>query len=71
MAVLFACGSYVASWSEQAGDPALHVAGILGQRSAKDPGGNMEGKEVRLGVNAPALFSVVSARGLKPRRRRW
>lgn len=60
MAVLFACGSYVASCSEQAGNPALRVAGILGRHSPKDPGGNMEGKEVRFGVNASVLFSVVS-----------
>jgi len=59
MAVLFAAGSYLASWSEQAGNPALRVAGILAEHSLKDPGGNMEGKEVRFGVNASALFSVV------------
>jgi K+-transporting ATPase ATPase A chain len=60
MAVLFVGGSYVASRSEQTGNPALHAAGISGRHGPKDLGGNMEGKEVRFGVNASALFSVVS-----------
>jgi K+-transporting ATPase ATPase A chain len=50
MLFLFGCGSVIASWSEQGGNPALpSVAGA-----------NMEGKEVRFGSTASALFSVVS-----------
>jgi K+-transporting ATPase ATPase A chain len=52
MAVFLVCGSCIANWSEQAGNPTLHGAGV--------PAGNMEGKEVRFGTAASALFSVVS-----------
>jgi K+-transporting ATPase ATPase A chain len=50
MMILFASGSILANWSEQRGNPALHLGA----------GGNMEGKEVRFGIPASALFSVVS-----------
>jgi len=52
MAIFFICGCCVAAWNEQSGNPALHHAGV--------PGANMEGKEVRFGPVASALFSVVS-----------
>ena len=51
MLLLFAGGSLISTASEQQGNPALHRLGISG--------GNMEGKEVRFGVAASALFSVV------------
>jgi len=60
MAVFFVCGSCIAIWSEQAGNPALDNAGVFGRHIAGDAGGNMEGKEVRFGIPASALFSVVS-----------
>jgi K+-transporting ATPase ATPase A chain len=60
MLVLFAGGCVIASWSEQKGNPALRASGIDGRPGVGDPGGNMEGKEVRFGVGASALFSVVS-----------
>ena len=60
MAIFFFCGSCVAAWSERVGNPALDHAGALGARSAGEPRGNMEGKEVRFGIPASALFSVVS-----------
>jgi potassium-transporting ATPase potassium-binding subunit len=52
MAIFFVGGCCIAAWCEQSGNPALHQAGI--------PGANMEGKEVRFGAPASALFSVVS-----------
>ena len=60
MMLLFLAGSCVVSWSEQKGNPALSAAGIDGQTSAANPGGNMEGKEVRFGIGGSALFSAVS-----------
>jgi K+-transporting ATPase ATPase A chain len=42
----------VTYWQEAAGNPVLHGLGVLG--------GNMEGKEVRFGIAASALFSVVT-----------
>jgi K+-transporting ATPase ATPase A chain len=52
MLVLFLAGTTVAYWQEAAGNPVLHHLGV--------PGGNMEGKEVRFGIAASALFSVVT-----------
>lgn len=52
MAVLFVAGVTVTYWQEAAGNPVLHQLGVAG--------GNMEGKEVRFGIAASALFSVVT-----------
>ena len=52
MLVLFFLGTVVTYWQEAAGNPVLHGLGIAG--------GNMEGKEVRFGIAASALFSVVT-----------
>ena len=54
MGVLFLAGVGVAYWAEAAGNPALHRA------RASIRGGNMEGKEVRFGIAASALFAVVT-----------
>lgn len=60
MLILFLGGSWFAVWSEQAGTPALRSVGIAQAASGSNPGGNMEGKEVRFGIAGAALFSVVS-----------
>ncbi|GGY94359.1 potassium-transporting ATPase subunit KdpA [Novosphingobium colocasiae] len=52
MMVLFLTGAGIAYWQEAAGNPVLHNLGVAG--------GNMEGKEVRFGIAASALFSVVT-----------
>jgi K+-transporting ATPase ATPase A chain len=52
MGVLFIAGVTVTYWQEAAGNPALHQLGVVG--------GNMEGKEVRFGIAASALFAVVT-----------
>lgn len=52
MMILFLAGTTVTYWAEAAGNPALHQLGVAG--------GNMEGKEVRFGIAASALFSVVT-----------
>ena len=54
MLVLFCAGAVIANWSERSGNPQLAALG-----SDARPG-NLEGKEVRFGVGASALFSVVS-----------
>ncbi len=45
---------------EQKGTPALAQAGIEMQPTAGQPGGNMEGKEVRFGITESALFGVIT-----------
>src|SRR3546814_52149 len=52
MGVLFLAGAAIAYWQEAAGNPLLHQLGVAG--------GNMEGKEVRFGIAASALFAVVT-----------
>ncbi len=52
MTLLFLAGVTVTYWQEAAGNPVLHALGT--------GGGNMEGKEVRFGIAASALFSVVT-----------
>lgn len=52
MGVLFVAGVAVAYWAEANGNPAFAAFGI--------DGGNMEGKEVRFGIAASALFAVVT-----------
>ncbi len=52
MVILFLAGVTVTYWQEAAGNPVLHNLGVAG--------GNMEGKEVRFGIAASALFSVVT-----------
>ncbi len=52
MMVLFVAGAGITYSQEAAGNPILHQLGVAG--------GNMEGKELRFGVAASALFSVVT-----------
>jgi K+-transporting ATPase ATPase A chain len=58
MAVLFLCGVTTAYWAEARGNPLLH--GVDQQATALQPGGNMEGKEVRFGIANSALFATVT-----------
>ncbi|MFT4265975.1 MAG: potassium-transporting ATPase subunit KdpA [Xenophilus sp.] len=54
MTLLFAAAVVVATWAEAAGNPLLTALGV-------DPSmGNMEGKELRFGIDASALFAVVT-----------
>ncbi|MCL4271439.1 MAG: potassium-transporting ATPase subunit KdpA [Anaerolineales bacterium] len=50
----------VAIWSEQSGNPMLAKLGIDQAQSATNPGGNMEGKEVRFGIVNSALWATVT-----------
>jgi K+-transporting ATPase ATPase A chain len=52
MGVLFITGVIVAYWAEANGTTGLNALGLTG--------GNMEGKEVRFGIVASALFAVIT-----------
>lgn len=52
MVVLFLMGVTLTYWAEAGGNPFHHALGVVG--------GNMEGKEVRFGIAATALFAVVT-----------
>jgi K+-transporting ATPase ATPase A chain len=60
MSVLFLLGVFVVYPSEQAGNPILAKAGIETHATATQPGGNMEGKEVRFGIVNSSLFTVIT-----------
>ncbi|MBV8512580.1 MAG: potassium-transporting ATPase subunit KdpA [Xanthobacteraceae bacterium] len=47
-------------WAEQAGTASLTQAGIETTATATQPGGNMEGKEVRFGIAQSGLFNTVT-----------
>ena len=58
MAVLFLAGVLVAYAAESRGNPLL--AGVQTQTTDAQPGGSMEGKEVRFGIVNSALFATVT-----------
>src|SRR5580698_872556 len=58
MAFLFLAGVTTTYWAEARGNPLL--AGTDQQVGALQPGGNMEGKEVRFGIANSALFATVT-----------
>src|ERR1700691_5753354 len=58
MVILFMAGCVVAYWAEARGNPLL--AGADQRVTALQPGGNMEGKEVRFGIANSALFATAT-----------
>jgi len=60
MLILFVTLLSVAAWNEQRGNPQLAGLGVDQTASATQSGGNMEGKETRLGIAASALFATVT-----------
>ncbi len=57
---MFLAGVFVCYHFEQAGNPMLSKLGLESSASAGQPGGNMEGKEVRFGIANSALFATVT-----------
>ncbi|HMF92734.1 MAG TPA: potassium-transporting ATPase subunit KdpA [Vicinamibacterales bacterium] len=60
MAAMFLVGVFIAYAAEQAGNPTLASLGVQSAPSEMQSGGNMEGKETRLGIPASALFATVT-----------
>jgi K+-transporting ATPase ATPase A chain len=60
MSVLFLAGTVILYATEQAGNPILSKLGLESTATASQPGGNMEGKEVRFGIAATAIFATVT-----------
>jgi K+-transporting ATPase ATPase A chain len=58
MAALFLCGVTAAYWAEAKGNPLLQ--GVDQHATALQPGGNMEGKEVRFGIANSAMFATIT-----------
>ncbi len=58
--VMFLVGAFVAYGFEQSGNPNLARLGLQTAATAGQPGGNMEGKEVRFGIAGSTLFATVT-----------
>jgi K+-transporting ATPase ATPase A chain len=58
--VMFFAGTLVAYHAEQGGNPILSRLGVQSAATVGQPGGNMEGKEVRFGIANSALFATVT-----------
>ncbi len=60
MTIIFVALLSVAVWSEQGGNPAFTSMGIDQTQTNINPGGNMEGKEVRFGIVNSTLWATVT-----------
>ncbi|CAN7680971.1 potassium-transporting ATPase subunit KdpA [Variovorax sp. LjRoot84] len=60
MTVMFVLAVVAVIPAEQAGNPLLPPLGVDQTASALQAGGNMEGKEVRFGIAASALFAAIT-----------
>jgi K+-transporting ATPase ATPase A chain len=58
--LMFLAGVFVIYSQEQAGNPILTRMGVEKSPAATQPGGNMEGKELRFGHPASALFATMT-----------
>jgi potassium-transporting ATPase potassium-binding subunit len=60
MTIVFATLLSVAVWSERSGNPMFAAMGIDQIQTEVNPGGNMEGKEVRFGIANSALWATAT-----------
>jgi len=60
MGVMMVVGIGLCYWAESAGNPLFAPLGVDQMTSDVNPGGNMEGKELRFGIANSALFATVT-----------
>jgi len=60
MTVIFVVMLTVAVWAEQSGNPVFTKLGVDQTASAIQPGGNMEGKELRFGITNSSLWATAT-----------
>jgi K+-transporting ATPase ATPase A chain len=60
MTIIMVAFLSLAVWAENSGNPAFASLGVDQRMSAINPGGNMEGKEVRFGIANSALWATVT-----------
>jgi len=60
MSLMFLAGAFVAYGAEQSGNSNVAKLGVDSHYTSSQAGGNMEGKEVRFGNAATALFATVT-----------
>jgi potassium-transporting ATPase potassium-binding subunit len=60
MMIIFVGLLTLCAWSEETGNPAFTKMGVDQHSSALQPGGNMEGKEVRFGIPNSVLWAMAT-----------
>ncbi len=60
MTIILVAFLALAVWAEQSGNPAFEAMGVDQTQTGVNPGGNMEGKEVRFGIASSALWATVT-----------
>ena len=63
VSLVFLLGAFVALGAEQAGNPQLAAIGVnqtANEWALAQPGGNMEGKEMRFGIASSTLFATIT-----------
>jgi K+-transporting ATPase ATPase A chain len=60
MTIIFASLLGIAIWAEQSGNPAVSALGVDQTPSNLQPGGNMEGKDVRFGITNSSLWATAT-----------
>jgi|SRR5579871_1022238 K+-transporting ATPase ATPase A chain len=63
VSLIFLLGAFICLGAEQAGNPQLAKLGVnqtANEWSLAQPGGNMEGKEMRFGIGSSTLFATVT-----------
>ncbi len=63
VSLLFLLGAFIALGAEQAGNPELAKLGVnqvASEWALAQPGGNMEGKELRFGIGSSTLFTTIT-----------
>ena len=60
MSVMFFVGVFICYGAEQHGNPMMSQLGLEHTYTGSQPGGNMEGKEVRFGIAQSTLFATVT-----------
>jgi K+-transporting ATPase ATPase A chain len=60
MTIIFITLLSVTVWAEGTGNPAIAALGVDTRQSAINPGGNMEGKDLRFGVANSALWATAT-----------
>ena len=61
MTIIMAAFMSLTLWAEQGGNPAFAQFGVDQQQSWTNPGGNMEGKEMRFGIVNSAIWGTATA----------
>jgi potassium-transporting ATPase potassium-binding subunit len=60
MSILFLAGVILCYAAEQSGNPSIAKLGVQNTPTEMQPGGNMEGKEVRFGIAPSAVWAVAT-----------